>query len=812
MRIAAAVLPLIVCSLSVLSSSIHHSMRRTGEGVRIRSASLDASRPRLQEAYGRLPMSFEANLGQTDSRVAFVARGDGYRVFLTSTEAAFAVGDTALRMRLVGANSHVRLMGINRLPGSTNYLRGSDSRSWLVGVPTYDAVRAYGVYPGVDLVYRGNQRQLEYDFIVGPGANPKGIRWRFDGATAVTIDSAGDLLVQHNGKEMRQRKPVIFQTVSGERRNVEGGYVITAEREIGFTVAAYDTTSELVIDPVLLYSTYLGGSGLDTAEAIAIDRSGSAYVTGTTASADLPTTPGAFQTTPGGCASSAFVAKLNPRGSSFEYTTYLGCASAADLAVDSDGNAYVTGETAGAFPTTPGAVQLPCSIARCDRTAFVTKLNPAGSALVYSALIGSAVGTAIAVGADGSAYVSGATPASSMSETIPDAFVVKLTPSGSALAYFRQFGGSGGDGAVDIAIDALGNAYAAGITDSPDFPVTPGAFQTARQPNENGFVTKLDPAGSLVYSTYFGSAVVEAIAADSTGHAYITGFVFGGINGPRSFTTTPGAFQPAYGGGPDDAFVTKLTADGTGLVFSTFLGGTDFDGARALALDGNANVYLTGFTGSLDFPLADALQPESHISEYLETAFVTKLNAAGAGLIYSTYLGGRSGDEGLGVAADDVGNTFVVGNAGDYFPLVIPAQTRFGGMNDLFIAKIGDGPACPPDVTGRLAVYTSPLVPFVIPQLQLQLVIVQNPTSAAFPVDGPLAFVTEGLQNGVLIAPAPRTTICAPTSGSQFVVLPTGPDGELQLGEATAGLLLFYRPGPGPIVYSPRILSTIPGS
>src|SRR5213596_1682462 len=388
---------------------------------------------RVSEAYGKLPLYFEANKGQTDEQVRFLARGSRSTLFLTPSEAVLVfthreVSRTVLRMTFIGANPEPSVVGAEELPGKANYFIGSDPANWRTDVPTYAKVRYKNVYPGIDLIYYGNQRQLEYDFVVSPGADPRRIRLGFHGADKLEVDAQGDLVLHTATGVIRQRKPVVYQEVEGTRREIAGGYVLEGARRVGFRVTAYDARRPLVIDPALFYSTYLGGSDSDEGFAIAVDTAGNAYVTGLTFSKNFPTTPGAFQPTPDPLAgNNAFVTKLNPTGSALVYSTYLGGNNddqGLGIAVDAAGNAYVAGQTGSStFPTTPGAFQRFESGGLNDPDAFVTKLNPLGSALVYSTYLG----------------------------------------------------GGSRDHATGIALDAAGNAYVTGNTSSVQFPTTPGA-------------------------------------------------------------------------------------------------------------------------------------------------------------------------------------------------------------------------------------------------------------------------------------------------------------------------------------------------
>jgi hypothetical protein len=639
------------------------------------------SRARILDIYGKLPLSFEANQGQTDGRVKFLSRTSSYSLFLTGDEAVLALrakspgtdraniaGDASqavsadpksggvLRMKLRNANAAAKVTGMDELTGASNYFIGNDSAKWRTNVPTYAKVKYEGIYSGVDLVYYGSQRQLEYDFIVAPGADPRRVAFDISGAKRIRRDERGDLVFKTGEGEIRWNKPVAYQEKDGARQLVAAQYAITDTNRVGFEVAKYDASRPLYIDP-LIYSSYLGGSTYDAGYGLAVDSAGNVYVTGQTKSPDFPTTAGAFQTSCCG----AFVAKINPAGSELLYSTYLGAndetGSANAIAVDSAGNAYVTGVSFSAdFPITPGALQTTgCNVATSASCSegFVSKLDPLGSKLIYSTYLG-----------------------------------------GSATSYGSINYSNG------IAVDSRGNAYVTGYTESPAFPTTPGAFQTTcynngpNYCNESAFVTKINSAGSaLVYSTFLGGSdgsVGFGITVDSSGDAYVTG------GAGASLPVTPSAFQTTYGGGWD-AFVSKINPAGTALVYSTYLGGSGFDQANAIAVDRAGNAYITGFTGSTNLPTKVPLQPSLNKSSgcvggavppQCGSAFVSKIGPGGSALVYSTYLSGPRGSGGLGIAADSAGSAYVTGFANySGFPLKNPLQ-QWGGGQDVFVTKI----------------------------------------------------------------------------------------------------------------------------
>jgi hypothetical protein len=720
------------------------------------SSTPELSQNERAAGYAALPLSFEFNQGQTNKRVKFLARGAGYLLFLTTTETVMVFENpvarrkgkenrearslpdnqqlddsrpnpprSIVRMKLEGANPAPRVEGLEQLMTTSNYFGGSDPARWRTNIPNYNRIRYAQVYPGIDMVYYGNQRQLEYDFIVAPGSNPDLIQIAFGGTQSFEISRMGDLLLHTTQGDIIQSKPVAYQEANGFREEVSVNYVSNEMGHVGFQLGYYDPGRPLIIDPVLIYSTYLGGSGFDQGYAIAVDSLGSAYVTGRTAAIDFPTTAGAFQTKYGG--GDAFVAKLNSSGTALVYSTYLNGGSGNGIAVDSDGNAYVTGEAATTnFPTTPDAFQT----SPMGYDAFVTKLNPAGSALVYSARFGGNLddfGRGIALDSGGNAYITGWTVCRSETCTFPtvnafqpnyaggtnDAFVTKINNSGAALVYSTYLGGGtiingSEDWGEGIAVDNAGSAYVTGYTYSPDFPVTAGAFDNTRA-GLDAFITKFTPGGtSLVYSTFLGGAGREqghGIAVDVGGNAYVTGstesFDSPFTSAYEGFPVTSGAFQMR---GSFDAFVTKLNPNGSALIYSTYLGGSGgTDRGWAIAVDDEGNSYVTGDTSSINFPTANPIQ--ATYGGGLEDAFVTKLNATGSLLVYSTFLGGALTDEGRGIALDQTGDVFATGDtSSNDFPTASAIQpANGGGLNnhdDAFVVKIGSvGPTPIPTPT-----------------------------------------------------------------------------------------------------------------
>jgi beta-propeller repeat-containing protein len=697
-------------------------------------------------------MTFEPNQGQAAKPVQYLARGKGYALLLTSSAAWLALrqpeqrpGAAALpdfpllpasfgtsnsgrpsapqdepsfeprasmvKIELVGTSPDARILGIDKIASTSNYFVGQDAGQWRTRIPNYAKVEYRHVYPGVDLVYYGNHGQLECDFVVEPGASPGTIHLRIDGASSIKVGERGDLKLGIAGGAVRFEHPSVYQRHGDVAQPVPGTFVLEADNQVGFQVGTYDRRSALVIDPVLVYATYLGGTSSNLAQGVAVDSSGSAYLTGQTLSVNFPTANPIQKALVAG--SDAFVTKFNTQGSALAYSTYLGgtlADNATAIAVDDSGNAYVTGSTLSTDFPLKNAVQTTCQgCASGLANVFVTRISADGSALVYSTFLGGTKGNtpgAIAADSSGNAYVIGTTTSADFPianaiqgglKGSSDAFVTKIGAAGSPLVYSTFLGGASTDDGRWIAVDSSGNAYITGTTSSTDFPVVTPAIQGSCRgcPSGKGpYVAKINAAGSaLVYSTFLGgtsgSDASQGIAVDSAGNAYVTGQVVS-----KDFPLA-NAFQSALKGA-SDAFVTKINAAGSSLVYSTYLGGSNAENGvhGSIAADEFGNVYVTGDTNSPDFPIVNQLQRSLLGSD---DAFVAVLNSTGSALFFSTYVGGTASDEGRGIAVDTSGNAYVAGSTNSLnFPVTSGAfqtscTTCSASVTDAFLAKLSPG-------------------------------------------------------------------------------------------------------------------------
>lgn len=718
-----------------------------------------AQQARVNKNYGQLPLSFEANRGQTDAQVKFLARNSSYNLFLTADEAVLTLQhrthqtkkdktgrvvkedssrkvsgearQSVLRMRVLGANPEARVEGVEPLAARSNYLIGRDPQRWQTDVPHYGKIRYESIYPGVNLIYYGNQKQLEYDFHVAPGAKPETIALGFKGADKIRLDKNGDLVLRTAGGDVRQLKPVAYQEIDGQRRSIACRYVLRGGDRISFEVGAYDAGAPLVIDPIMNYSTYLGGNNQDEASGVAVDGQGNTYVVGSTVSTNFPVTPGAFQTQLAGTVSAtydAFVTKLNPEGTAIIYSTFIGGRYGGDhgtsIVVSATGEAHIAGETNSQdFPMYGGAYQ---AMLRGSQDAFIAKLNPVGSYLTYSTFLGGTnaeYNPILALNPYGDLFIAGrttslnfplfgpgfqkfpgGTSANCAAGPCSDGFLVQLRMIPGSRPVFSTFLGGSGDDFID-GIDLRENnddsIYVAGRTNSSNFPTTPTTFKNTKSGDAmsyDAFVTRFYRTGDrLIYSTYLGGAeddYANDITVDLQGTAFVTG-----TTASPGFPVTPNAFQQSLAGSGShryDAFLTLLRDDGRHLHYSTFIGGSFDDVGTAVNLYG-PEVYIAGQTASHDLRVSDdALQPNHGGGAY--DGFLMRMMPNSPWFTYLTYIGGADYDQVKDIALSFVGSApivYLVGStwSSDFYVTPNAIQPAKGSEyeGDGFVARVHMG-------------------------------------------------------------------------------------------------------------------------
>jgi hypothetical protein len=669
---------------------------------------------RTENAYGRLPLSFERNVGQTDGPYEFLVRGEGYAAYIGPAGTAKLIlsahpvshiapdepvvtttsrtaphtrsSPEALEMRFVGAT---QVLGEARseLRGKVNYLIGADPSTWRTSVPTYGGVAYPNVYPGIDVNYYGRRHTLEYDVVVHPGADPSVIRIAFEGADRLQVTPAGDLMVEIGSHSVIKPAPFVFQELHGTRRHINSRYRIIDRTQVAFEIDAYDEAEMLVIDPII-YATYLGGTFRDYGHAVTVDAQGNAYVAVQTELSHLGNID-------------IVVTKLDPTGTALIYSTYIGgtkADSVGGIAVDINNNIYLAGYTQSTdFPTTERAF---------DRTlsglfdAIAVKLDANGTALVYSTYLGggAVVESAQEVDIDpfGNAYIVSMVDAAGF-PTTPGAFdeswnggydvaVTKLNTDGTGLLYSTYIGGPEDDGGMDLEVDSDGNVVIGGWTRSSNFPTTDGAFDRVWNGELDAFVTKLNPSGTaLDYSTYIGGTGndhVNGMALDTSGNVYITG------QAEASFPTTLKALARTRRGGGSDGYVTKLASDGMSLVYSTYLGGGALDVGVDIAVDSGGSAYIVGGTRSTDFPTTASAEDRTANGDY--DVFISKLNPQGGALSYSSYYGGSDWEDGLSIHLGGDGSVYIAGRtfSGDFPTTSSAFDQTLDGDSDAFVLKL----------------------------------------------------------------------------------------------------------------------------
>jgi beta-propeller repeat-containing protein len=585
-------------------------------------------RERMARVLVQQPLLFEPNLGQADSEAPFMTFGGGRRVFVYPDALSVSAGPASppLSMRFVNSNKNAALRGVDLQETRLNYLQGNDPRGWHRRVPTYSRLTCAAVYPAIDMDYRANDRRLEYDFVVSPGGDPSAIRMEFQGAEQTRLDPNGDLILIAAGEEIRHKKPVAYQAIGNQRTEVPARFVMAGDGSVLFQVGDYDTSRELTIDPLVVYSTYIGGSEADIGRAIYVNSAGVAYIAGDSRSSDF--THGTVTN------SDVFVGQIRADGGVLSYSFFGGRHddTVTGVAVDADGNMYVCGST------------------KSDDYPAVHSINPTLS------------GTS-------------------------DAFVTKLKPDGTDYIYSTLIGGSADEDGVSMALDSSRNVYISGRTTSSDFPTVNPIQSAFGGGDSDSFVAKIAPEGSLaVYSTYLGGSGAEdlqthtGIAIDSGGDAFVTGDTLS--------TDFPmkNPLQATKGGSATttDAFVTKINPDGSDFVYSTYLGGSSDDNGLGIALDSAGSAFVVGKTASTSFPGSSSTRPAANGVD----GFVAKLNAAGSAYAYLTFIGGHGDDSVNAVAVDSLGDAVITGNAGDGLTTVNSIQSYFTGQTDVLVGRL----------------------------------------------------------------------------------------------------------------------------
>jgi hypothetical protein len=747
MKATCAVLPLI---FTVLTS---HAQERPAP-TSSRSATSEGDN--MRSNYGKAPLMFEENQGQTNSQVRFLSHRSGYSLFLTAggmvlalrpsetnslTDASTAPvpsrnasrvspirqlekafrerKSTVLTIDLVGATAAPAIIGEEALSTKVNYFIGRDPSKWRRNVPTYSKIRYRSVYPGIDLVYYGNNQRLEYDFDLAPGADATQIQFDVKGSDALNVDSAGNLVLTKGSSELRFQAPIVYQEHNGKRAPVAGAYVLRDGTHVGFEVGNHDVTQPLVIDPVLVYSSFLGGRNEDFSNGVAVDSTGDAYVVGITDSPDFPLasiTSTQFR---------MLLTKFDPTGSTLLFADYFGGTSGGDeayaIALDSSGSVYVTGcATSSDFPV----VNPYQSTLSGSQDAFLVKFSADGSSIVYSTYLGGSnltyiggsttqSGNSVSVDPAGEAVIAGVTMATDFptvnayqSSVSTDqfgdwgeyGFVTKFAADGASLVYSTYLSGSTLDTTppcvgcfpdseiLGVVTDASGNAYVTGYTTATDFPVTSGAFTTTYPGSYSdvGFVSKFTGSGALAYSTYLSgvvSGILDAIAVDASGSAYVTGSDSAGDNFPIVTTSICDPSISACNG----AIIAKLDPTGSNLIYSTFLGTSNNMAGQAIQVDSSGDAFIVG--SDVQYDLTNPIEQFAGGGGNL---VIAEIDPSASTLLMATFLGGQTWEAASGLALDSNGAIYVTGETQSLdFPVTQSAfQTMFGGQTDTFITKI----------------------------------------------------------------------------------------------------------------------------
>ncbi|OGL47626.1 MAG: hypothetical protein A2161_11625 [Candidatus Schekmanbacteria bacterium RBG_13_48_7] len=743
-------------------------------------------------AYGDIPLYFIPNKGQVDSRIKYYAFTPKYTIWITGSELVF---DAAARrqenpekynreicvLEFENLNSACEILPDQMTGHRVNFLIGQDESRWQTDILTSRAVLYTNLYDSVDLKIYGNEKQIEYDFIVKPGGNVENIGFNYSNVKSTTIDSMGNLVITTNTSQLMHRKPRCYQVINGDIREIDGKYLLKRNNEYGFSVSDYNKSYPLVIDPIVLaYSTYIGGANVDISNAVDVDSSKSAYITGRTFGTDF-SLQNPFQPTYANDMGDGFVSKFNAAGTALVYSTYLG-GDGSDIcngiAVDSSGNAIITGTT----DSTDFPLKSPFQgVLNGDKDVFVTKLNAAGNNLLYSTYFGGLMiddGQDIDVDSSGNAYITGTTSSNnfptrtayqgSFIAAVGMVFLAKFNSTGTPV-YSTYFGGTVYDSGYGVAVDSSGNAYITGTANSNNFP-TFHAYQLSRVRRSEAFVTKFNSAGSgLLYSTYLGGSMADmgiGIAVDNLNNCYITGSTKS-VDFPVKT-----AYQPVAAGN-DEGFISGFNASGD-LIYSTYYGGTGNDQGMNLTTDSLGNLFITGFTDSSDFPVIDAYQATYGGGT---DAFIVKVSAGTFGLLYSTFLGGSGEEKGYGVAVDGTGDVYITGKtASSNFPVHSAFQATFGNVEDGFLTKLtlaGPTPTITPTPTMTpppTSTFTG--TPTITPTMTATLIPSITPTLTSTSTSSPTMTGTTIPTNTMTGTPT-RTATFTPTLSPAHTITPT---------------------------------------
>jgi hypothetical protein len=647
----------------------------------------------------QIPFSFVENWGQAGPNVRYIGNGPSMKAWFRANGVTFQRGAAHMSVTFSRGSSNPEIEASAPLGATANYFRGADPARWERGLPLYTRLTYRNVWDGIDVRFRADNASAKAEYIIAPGASLENVHLDFDGDASVQHD--GSLLVRGESGEFREDRPFLFQEQESGRVPVDGGFVVYEDGTVGFRAQGYDRRKPLIIDPLLVFSGYFGDASEIEITSVAVNSYYNIVVAGWTLSTDLPTSGGAVPNNGGGV--DAFVAGFSPTGGSLLFCTYLGGSGddrAFGVTVDSANNTYVTGYTSSTnFPlANPFQSRLGGT-----RDAFVTKLNPAGSALIFSTYLGGSgvdTGNAITLDLNGDPVIVGDTTSTNLPVTAgvfqskpagnQDVFVAKLSPSGNAVTFLTYFGGSGIDHGAAVFVDSTNTVFFAGSTYSTNLPVALAA-QPHSGGGQDGFLARLSSDGrTLLLGTYYGGSGGTASAPEEINSIYIRPggkIIVAGTTSSTNFPIVSPALQPAYGGGNTDGFIGRFSATTGALQASTYLGGSSDDGINAVVADFYGYIYVAGYTTSSDFPMQNPIQsaPGGAMDAFVVKTISNKL-------LYSTYLGGSGNDSANALAVDSLTSVVVAGTTSSgNFPVSGNLEQYQGGEISSFITKISGG-------------------------------------------------------------------------------------------------------------------------